>query len=109
MDLASFKILSDHNKARQIQHVQENKEDIIDTQELDHQTMIKLFIETRILSAINYAGTNICSIVRNKLRSRICNDMNYEISHTSSEVILSSHIHLQKQNSQISLKWMKIN
>ena len=85
MDTPAFKIISDHNKAKQLQHAQENKIDTINAQELDYAALIILLLETHVSSAFNFTGATLCKYVGTKLRTRICNDnFTYQIGYTNS-------------------------
>ena len=92
MDKPAFKIISDHSKAKQLQHIQENKVDVINIQELDHTALIASLLETCVSSAFNFIGTTLCKYIGTKLRTRIYNDnFTYQISYISSEIISSCY------------------
>ena len=46
MDSQAFKMIPDRNKAKQLSHMQENKDDVIEVKELDYQAMVNSLIET---------------------------------------------------------------
>ena len=67
MESDTFKQISDRNKVKQLAHAQENKEDIISAQELDHSTMKISLLETCISSAFAHVGATICRHISNHL------------------------------------------
>ena len=59
IDSQAFKVISDHNEAKQLIYIWENKDNIIKVRELDYQILVYSLIKTHILLAFNFIGTTM--------------------------------------------------
>ena len=80
------------------------KNDVIEAQELDHQTMVNSLIETCVSSAFKFIGATMCKCAGTKLKSRMHNDyFTYQITYKSSEIMISTY----EMNKEIILDFFR--